>query len=174
MNPTHNQLYNTPIDNNLAASYSGENSSEGSYQTTSALQTPVPYPLTPNFQNQSNQLHPIKFYYLPPDDSYYYFISCKNISYAVTYLLNNGGSNIQFSEYEHTFYFQQQYNNQIYQISCEIVPPYSITYYLNKSIYGNEIVQNNIVQEKLEFTFQQKKNIEFHLTQYLNQYIILN
>ncbi|RIA79967.1 hypothetical protein C1645_839537 [Glomus cerebriforme] len=144
-------------------------STEDQYHMNSASQTPPVIPLSTNSQNQNP---PTVFYYQPPNDYYHYHINCKKISCNdVISLLDNKEFNIQLNE--HNFYLLQRYDNQIYQISCEVVSPYSITYYLNKNIYSNEIVQNSIVQEKLEFSFKWKENIEFHLTQYLSQFDLL-
>ncbi|RIA87887.1 hypothetical protein C1645_827162 [Glomus cerebriforme] len=125
-----------------------------------------------SYQNQNLLIHPTIFYYQPPNDFYHYLIDCKELSYnAITYLLNNNGSNVQFNEYRHIFYYQQQHNNRFYQVTCEMVSPSSITNYLNKNIYGHEIGQN-MEQERFSFSFEQKRNIEYHLTQYLSQYLL--
>ena len=73
-------------------------------------------------------------------------------------------NNNQLKENEHTFYYQQQSNNQLYQISCKIVSPN----YLNEMFYGVEIVG----QKKYAFTSDQKANLQFYLTQYLSHHLL--
>ncbi|CAB4440397.1 unnamed protein product [Rhizophagus irregularis] len=124
-----------------------------------------------SYQNQI-QFIPNIFYYKPPNDLYHYHISCKEVPYnTIISLLNNNEFSIQTNEYEYIFYYQQQYDNRFYKIICEIISPSSITDYLNKNIHGHEIGQN-MEQERLVFTFDQKENIKFHLTQYLSQYLL--
>jgi len=74
-------------------------------------------------------------------------------------------------EKEHIFFYQQQCNNQIYQISCEIISPSFINNYLNKNIHGIEIEQD-MEQELLTFTVDQGKNLELHLSQYLGNFLL--
>jgi hypothetical protein len=105
------------------------------------------------------------FYYQPPNDHCNYHICCKEISFSkVIQLLNESfNGNVNSNQYEYIFFYQQQSNGKIYQIICEIVIPSLI---LNRAIYGIEIDQN-FEHERLFFTFNQKENLKFYLTQYL-------
>ena len=76
-------------------------------------------------------------------------------------------TNININQNEYIFFYQQQSNNQIYQVVCEIVSPSLIINHLNKTIYNIEIDQN-IGREMLIFTFDQKENLKSYLTQYLS------
>ena len=78
--------------------------------------------------------------------------------------------NIQPNENECMFYYQQ-YNNQLYQVSCEIVPPLLVNNCLSKIILGVEL-QQNMEQEHLALTFDQKENLEYCLKQYLSLYLL--
>ncbi|RIA90370.1 hypothetical protein C1645_823503 [Glomus cerebriforme] len=115
--------------------------------------------------------HPDQFFYNPPNDPFNYHIKCKEISFdIVIQLLNESfNGNIYFNQNnqnEYTFFYQRQSNGQIYQVVCEIVTPL----FLNKIIYGIEIDQN-FGQDQLLFTFYQKENIKFYLSQYLSYYL---
>lgn len=83
----------------------------------------------------------------PPNDLYHYHIDCKEVPYntiisLLNKFLNNNEFNVQTNEYEHIFYYKQQYDNRFYKIVCEIISPSSIANYLNKNIHGHEISQN--------------------------------
>ncbi|GBB94505.1 hypothetical protein RclHR1_02370005 [Rhizophagus clarus] len=125
-----------------------------------------------NLQNQP--VHPTTFFYRPPSDFYHYYVICKEISKdSVGDLLNKllRESNVQPNENECIFYYQQQYDNRLYQVSCEIVSPLVINNCLNKNFLGVEF-QQNMEQEKLVFTFNQKEYLEGHLKKYLSQYVL--
>ncbi|RGB33392.1 hypothetical protein C1646_761747 [Rhizophagus diaphanus] len=118
--------------------------------------------------------HPNDFFYRPSNDFCHYYINCKEICYdVVTHLLNKFSKerNIQFNENECIFYYQQQYDNRFYQVSCEIVSPSLIDNCLNKIFLGIEL-QQNLNQDYLAFTFDQKINLEYFLKQYLSQYLL--
>ena len=120
-------------------------------------------------------VHPTTFYYRPPNDFCHYYVDCKEISYdAVIYLLNKllKVSNAQSDGNECIIYYQQQYDNRVYQISCEIASPRLINNCLNKNFLGVELQQQNVEQENLSFTLDQKENLEFHLLQYLSNYLL--
>ncbi|RIA86166.1 hypothetical protein C1645_829702 [Glomus cerebriforme] len=102
-----------------------------------------------------------KFFFQPSNDLINYHIKCEKIS--LHQLLNNS---TQFKESEYIFYYQQQSNNQIYQISCEIAS----SNYLNKNFYGIEIKQ--IMEQELAFTPDQKENLRCHLTRYLIRHLL--
>ncbi|GBB86201.1 hypothetical protein RclHR1_12640001 [Rhizophagus clarus] len=107
-------------------------------------------------------VHPSVFFYRPPNDFCHYYVSCKEICYdTVTHLLNKlKENNIQVNENECIFFHQQQYDNRFYQISCEIVSPSLIDNCLNKNFLGFEL-QQNMNQEYLTFTSDQKENLEY-------------
>ncbi|PKY19082.1 hypothetical protein RhiirB3_432051 [Rhizophagus irregularis] len=117
---------------------------------------------------QGNCVHPIKFIYQPPNDIYIYHIKCKEISIQLLNEISNNVSNINFNQNEYFFFYQQQNDNRTYQVVCEIVSPSFIINFLNKTIYGIEIEQN--IGEELIFKFDQKENLKFYLTQYLNRF----
>src|SRR3954451_14414980 len=123
-------------------------------------------------RSQIQLIHSNVFYYRPPNDRYHYDIYCKPISSnTIIYLLNNSLNKDQLNENVYHFFYRQQCNDQFYQVICGMVSPTLITNYLNRNIHGNEIDQN-MEHERLVFIFRQKENIEFHLTQYLNQYLL--
>ena len=119
-------------------------------------------------------VHPITFYYRPPNDFCHYYVDCKEISYdAVIYLLNKSlkVSDVQSNEYECIIYYHQQHDNRVYRISCEIASPRLINNCLNKNFLGIEL-QQWAGQENLAFTLDQKENLEFYLSQYLSNYLL--
>ena len=98
-------------------------------------------------QKPIQAIYPNTFFYQPPNDPCNYHIHCKEISLdAVIQLLDEFNGNTTDDKNEYIFHYQQQFNNRIYQVSCEIVS--SLT--LNKSIYGIEIEQNFV--QHLAFT----------------------
>ena len=126
-------------------------------------------------QNQFPPVHPTDFFYQPSNDFHHYYISCKEISYdTVGYLLNKSlkEHNVQSNKEECIFYYQQQYNNRLYQVLCVIASPLLINNCLNKHLLGIEFQQRNMEQKNLEFTLYQKENLELHLLQYLNNYLL--
>ena len=74
------------------------------------------------------------------------------------YQLNNP---LRLKENECIFYYEQQSDNQIYQIICEIIFPPLI----NKN-YHNIIIKQDT---QLAFTFYQKENLR---SQYLSNYLL--
>ncbi|RGB35459.1 hypothetical protein C1646_759298 [Rhizophagus diaphanus] len=117
--------------------------------------------------------NPNNFPVVPPNELYHYNIKCSEISYSnVIFLLNKSLNskefNTQSNENEYIFFYQQEYDNRFYQVTCEIVSPSSITNYLNENIYGIKPQQ----EERLSFFIEQKQNLEFHLTQYLRNYLL--
>ena len=115
-------------------------------------------------------LHPTVFFYRPQNDIYHYNVKCKEIT--ISYLLNNSNEHKQSNENEHIFFYQQRLDNRLYQITCEIISPSSITNYLNENVYGIK-PQQNVEQEQLSFTIEQRPYLEFHLTQYLSNYLLV-
>ncbi|GBB88591.1 hypothetical protein RclHR1_15140002 [Rhizophagus clarus] len=118
-----------------------------------------------NFIVDQQNLPVYYFYYQPPNDHCNYHICCKEISFhkAIQLLNESFNDNINSNQYEYIFFYHQQSNGKIYQIACEIVIPSLI---LNKAIYGIDI-NHNFEQENIFFTFNQKENLKFYLTQYL-------
>ena len=78
--------------------------------------------------------------------------------------------NIQSNENECVFFYQQRYNNRFYQVSCEIVSPILVSNCLNEK-FGIDLQYQNM-EEHLTFKLDQKENLEFHLKQYLSQYLL--
>ncbi|PKC06835.1 hypothetical protein RhiirA5_419031 [Rhizophagus irregularis] len=115
-------------------------------------------------------VHPIKFIYRPSNDFYIYHIKCREISIQLLNDFSSNVSNINFNQNEYIFYYQKQSDNRIYQVVCEIISPSFIVNLLNKTIYGIEIEQN--IGEELTFKFDQKENLKFYLTQYLNRFLL--
>ena len=116
-------------------------------------------------------IHPIVFFYRPPNDLYNYHIKCKEISIQLLNEFSSNVSNINLDQNEYIFYYQQPSNNRIYQIVCEIVSPALIINLLNKTIYGYEIGQN-IGHEQTTFKFNQKENLKFYLNQHLSHCLL--
>ncbi|GBC04435.1 hypothetical protein RclHR1_05690003 [Rhizophagus clarus] len=120
------------------------------------------------------QIHPTVFPFRPPNDFYHYYVICKEISIeTVANLLNKSSKerNVRSNDYECVFYYQQQYNNRLYQVSCEIISPLLVNKCLSKSFLGIEL-QQNMEQENLALTFGQKDHLECHLKKYLSQYVL--
>ena len=79
---------------------------------------------------------------------------------------------IQNHSNKHEFYFFKLGEGKCYQITCDLVSPSSIIRYLNNNIHGVEINQNNYQQqERVEFSDQLKRNLEFYLQQFLIDYL---
>ena len=142
------------------------------------LQTPAnnmsSIPEQTSSEHPTLSVHPTTFYYQPPNDFCHYYVDCKEISYdAVIYLLNKSlkVSNVQSNENECVIYYHQQYDSRVYWISCEIASPCLINNCLNKNFLGVEL-QQNVEQENLAFILDQKENLEFHLLQYLSNYLL--
>ncbi|PKY30518.1 hypothetical protein RhiirB3_531097 [Rhizophagus irregularis] len=92
----------------------------------------------------------------------------------VAYLLNKSlkERSVQPNENECIFYYQQQCNNRLYQVSCEIVSPLLVNNCLSKNFLGVEF-QQNMEQEHIVLTFDQKEYLECHyLKKYLSQYLL--
>src|SRR2546429_4339778 len=127
------------------------------------------YATQSQLQTQIN--HPSIFFFRPRNDFYHYHVICKEIPYdVVEYLLNEPLN--RNNENECIFFYQQKCNDRFYQISCEIVSPFLVNNCLNKNFLGFEFQQQNMEQERLAFTFYQKENLEYHLKQYLSQYLL--
>ncbi|CAB4393624.1 unnamed protein product [Rhizophagus irregularis] len=123
---------------------------------------------------KTQPVHPTIFFFRPPNDYYHYHVICKEISNdIVAYLLNKSlkERSVQPNENECIFYYQQQCNNRLYQVSCEIVSPLLVNNCLSKNFLGVEF-QQNMEQEHIVLTFDQKEYLECHLKKYLSQYLL--
>ncbi|CAB4494086.1 unnamed protein product [Rhizophagus irregularis] len=123
---------------------------------------------------QIQPVHPTTFFFRPPNDFYHYYVKCEEISNdTVAYLLNKSlkERNVQSNENECVFYHQQQCNNRLYQVSCEFFSPLLVNNCLNKNILGVEF-QQNMEQEHIVLTFDQKEYLKCHLKKYLSQYLL--
>ncbi|RGB33394.1 hypothetical protein C1646_669376 [Rhizophagus diaphanus] len=123
---------------------------------------------------RTQPVHPTDFFFRPPNDYYHYHVVCKEISNdIVAYLLNKSlkEHKVQSNENEGIFYYQQQYNNQLYELSYEIVSPLLVNNCLNKNFLGFEF-QQNMEQERIVLTFDQREHLECHLKKYLSQYLL--
>jgi hypothetical protein len=179
---------NQPSQDNTVSAHERQESSTVSSNVTYVAQTAQSpnivsslqfQPTDGNAHVQTNtyanpQIHPTVFFCRPPSDFYHYFVICKEITNdIVAYLLNKSlkERTIQFDENECIFYYQQQYNNRLYQVSCKIVSPLVINEWLSKIFLGVEL-QQNMEQEHLAFTVEQKDLLEHHLKKYLSQYLL--
>ncbi|CAG8603634.1 uncharacterized protein OCT59_000952 [Rhizophagus irregularis] len=121
---------------------------------------------------RTRPVHPTDFFFRPPNDYYHYHVICKEISNDnVAYLLNKSLKERNAQSNEGIFYYQQQYNNQLYQVSYEIVSPLLVNNCLSKNFLGIEF-QQNMEQEHLVLTFDQREYLECHLKKYLSQYLL--
>ncbi|PKY55225.1 hypothetical protein RhiirA4_73727 [Rhizophagus irregularis] len=146
------------------SSPSSADSSEGNRQTETDVAN----------SSHPQRIHPSVFFYRPPTDFYHYLIECNEISHDATVSLLNKllkENNVKSKENEHFFIYQQKYDDRFYQISCEIISPLIVNNCLSKNFLGVEL-QQNMEQECLAFTVDQKKYLEHHLMQYLSQYIL--
>ena len=134
-----------------------------------SVNTIVNSPIVQNNFVVDSPIQPILFFYRPPNEFCHYYVQCKEIPYdTIPCLL---GRSIQFNDNEFIFFYRQQHNNQFYQVSCEIVPHLLINNCLNKNYLGIEL-QQDMGQEHLAFTFDRKIILEYHLKQYLSQYLL--
>ncbi|CAG8695551.1 5160_t:CDS:1 [Funneliformis caledonium] len=120
---------------------------------------------------QRQPVHPNTFIYRPPNEYLQYHVSCEKISNDLIIKLLRKENIMHLKQNEYVFFYKQQCNDQIYQVSCEIISPSFINNYLNKNIHGIEIEQN-MGQEQLALTFDQGKSLELHLLQYLNNFFL--
>ena len=178
-------------DNNEAFTISpqvaeGFSSNEDVYHVTAQSRSPSQQAVVINTleqinvnpQNQLQPAHPTVFFYRLPNEFCHYYVNCEEISYdAIESLLkklfNDKESTTQFKDDEYIFIYQQKSNNRFYKVSCKIVSPHFVNYWLNKSILEYELEQQNTEQEHLSFTFDQKEYLEHHLKQHLSQHLLL-
>ena len=123
-------------------------------------------------RNHNSQIQPV-FFYRPPNHFYHYRVDCEKISYDdIEGLLNNRGNITQYRGDEYGFFYQQKCDNKFYRVSCEIAPPLLVNDCLNKSFLGIDSQNQNMEQETLTFTFDQKIDLEYHLRLYLSQHFL--
>ncbi|CAB4443182.1 unnamed protein product [Rhizophagus irregularis] len=147
----------------ISASYNLQDTPVSSHEKQESSTTP-----------SENPVHPTVFFFRPPNDYYHYHVICKEISNdIIAYLLNKSlkERSVQPNENECIFYYQQQCNNRLYQVSCEIVSPLLVNNCLSKNFLGVEF-QQNMEQEHIVLTFDQKEYLECHLKKYLSQYLL--
>ena len=144
--------------------------SEQTFQNTS-INTTLNSPIVQNAIVDNQPIHPNIFFYQPPNDYYNYHIKytkCEEFSIQLLNKFSDNISSINFNQNKYIFFYQSQINSPIFQIICEIVSPSFINNLLNRT-HGIEIEQNiNIRHEQLTFNPQQKINLKFYLSQYLN------
>jgi len=109
------------------------------------------------------------FFYKPPNDFQIYNVTCKEMTISfdlVSQLLNN--NNISSNLY--VFYFPQFVQKKIYQVTCELVSHSLIIQFLNVNIHGIEVKKND-QEGYVNFSRELRENLEFHLKQFLAQYL---
>ncbi|CAI2168023.1 8672_t:CDS:1 [Funneliformis geosporum] len=163
-----NNILTVSSQSNLAESSLSENHSHETQSSVKSTNNPFGNPQIP-----IQPVHSNTFIYRPPNDYCQYHVNCEKISNDLILQFLNKRKEIimQLKENEYTFFYQQQCNNQFYQISCEIVSPSFINDWLNRNFLSIEIEQE-MVQERLVFTFEQEKHLEIHLSQYLNNRVL--
>ncbi|CAG8523747.1 10271_t:CDS:1 [Funneliformis mosseae] len=148
--------YNTPDDNG--------SSNVDAIQDTSA------------FNERAFVPHEAVFFYRPNNDFQIYLVYCKEITLneLISQLLNNYlylNYNYLYSNNLFVFYFQHPNDQRIYHVACEMISHSKIVQHLNSHIFGIELLQNE-QQPPLEFSNNHKQNLEFHLRQFLIDYLI--
>lgn len=121
----------------------------------------------------SHAISEYRFFYEPNNDNQIYDIICKEIS--VEQLLNNFNDSIynyNQSNNLYVFCFQNPIDKKIYQVTCEMISHSIIIQLLNKSLYNIELNLNEYQQRQQEFSKEHKKNLEFHLKNFLTNYIV--
>ena len=132
----------------------------------------------PNNSNSPTTFYPVSnrhsFFYNPPNDPQVYNVRCEEVTpfEVALQLYTNDNNVIQNHINKHEFPFFKLDEGKCYRITCELVLPSSIVRYLNSNIHGVEIRQNNYQQQEyVEFSEQLKRNLEFHLQQFLINYL---
>ncbi|GBB98788.1 hypothetical protein RclHR1_03320014 [Rhizophagus clarus] len=144
------------------------------YDSTSMgpQQTQINVPTT----DSQIQSHPKKFDFRPYDDLVTYHIECESLTGDfILKLLNDQHDQpsyiTQFKESKNRFifFYRQLYDNQIFQITCEILPSPLNNNCLNH--FCNIITEQNI-KEQLTFAPYQKKYLKHHLESYLGNNLL--
>ncbi|RIA91354.1 hypothetical protein C1645_737165 [Glomus cerebriforme] len=131
--------------------------------------------IPPNNLVNPQLVHPSNFFFRPRNDFYHYLIKCNEFTSEETLcllnkLINEKEKIMQIKKNEYIFFYQQKHDNRFYKISCKIVPPFVVNNCL-ATTFGIEC-QQNMEEEHLAFNDDQKKFVEFHLKQYLSQYLL--
>ncbi|RIA80909.1 hypothetical protein C1645_865918 [Glomus cerebriforme] len=132
--------------------------------------------LSTNINQESEIITEYSFYFRPCNDFQIYHIICKEktTDEIITQLLDNRlylSNNYFYLNDIFVFYYQQSSDKRIYQITCEMVPHSIIVQFLNLNIYGIELNQNEQQQQQQTFSNRHKENLEFHLKQFLFNYL---
>ena len=121
-----------------------------------------------NDNSQIQPVHPNVFFYRPPNHFYHYRVSCEEISCdAIEGLLNVRVTQHRGDEY--IFFYQQRCDNKFYRILCEIAPPLLVNDCLNNNFLGIDLQNQNMEQERLTFTADQKEDLKYYLKKYLSR-----
>ncbi|RIA81451.1 hypothetical protein C1645_790435 [Glomus cerebriforme] len=123
--------------------------------------------LLSKYSKESFEINEYPFFYNPPNDPQIFHITCKEISFESGFQESNNPSP---DGTIYVFYYQLP-NDKFYKITCEIVSNSLIVQYLNKKNFGIELIQVEQQQEYLEFSSEQKRNLEYHLKYYLSDYL---
>jgi hypothetical protein len=111
------------------------------------------------------------FFYNPPNDPQIFHITCKEISHDYESQILNKSNIPHHNCAIYTFYYHLNHNKS-FQITCEMVSHTLIVQYLNKNIFGIELRQNEQQQEEyLSFSNGQRENLEYHLKEFLFNYL---
>ncbi|CAG8504828.1 20839_t:CDS:2 [Rhizophagus irregularis] len=110
-----------------------------------------------------------RFFYEPINDNQIYEIICKEIS--VEQLLNDFNDSI-YNYNQPNNCFQNPIDKKIYQVTCEMISHSVIVQLLNKTLYNIELNLNEHQQQQQEFSKEHKKNLEFHLKNFLTNYTV--
>ena len=170
----HDVAYQQQLFQQNIVSYQQQPTQQDAAYQQQPAQQDAAYQQQPSIQYLSLQQTPTPttvFFYQPPNDPcrYHYRVNCMKISREyVENLLNE--QNIQSNENECIFYYLQQYNDQYYRVSCEIVSPISVTKCLNEN-FGSI---NPLYEEEGHLTFElgQKENLKFYLKQHLGRNLL--
>jgi hypothetical protein len=125
---------------------------------------------------RSQEMAEYLFFYKAYNDSQIYNINCKEISFETISRLLSTNSNDCLTQNNtqpnntHVFYFQHPVDKKIYKVTCEIVRYNYILWMLNKINYDIELNLNEQQQQET-FSREHKENLEFHLKQYLTNYL---
>ncbi|RIA90165.1 hypothetical protein C1645_849693 [Glomus cerebriforme] len=153
----------TAYNKNLASLSSRANNNIQSSQIERSQDNPLS-----KFYKESFEIGEYRFFYSSPGDPQIFHVICKEISFeSKSEILNDHNCAI------YTFYYQLP-NNKFFQITCEIVSHSLIVQYLNKKMFGIELIQDEQQEEYLQFYKGQKENLECHLKQYLFDYLTPN
>ncbi|CAI2166088.1 266_t:CDS:1 [Funneliformis geosporum] len=113
------------------------------------------------------------FYFRPNNDFQIYLVFCKEIT--SNELIAELSYNYLNANEIFVFYFQHPYDQRIYHVDCEMISHSAIVQHLNLNFFGIELRHNDQQQQQpLEFTYDHKQNLEFHLRRSLVDYLAPN